>query len=436
MISEIMMVVTLVSIWLSLLMSIITLNGATSFWLKHSQIRADVLPLKRYPMITLVVLAHNEEIVIAQTAKAILELNYPQDKAELLLYADNCSDDTLKEMHKLIAQPRYFGRNVKIINRHGTGGKAGVLNDALKIAHGEYIGVYDADAIPERNALYFLVQKALENPEGYVAVFGRNKTRNAQQNFLTRCINQEIVVTQRIQHCGIWHMFKIGRIPGTNFIIQTSFVKSIGGWRNGALTEDIDISFKIMQQNRLIALAYNSEAFQQEPETVHDYYFQRLRWAKGNYQVVIHNFRHLFDRSNWRVKLETFYYSCTFFWFNAAIVLSDVIFFANVVTLLLRLVVPSLTVPFTFGESNILIAQLLLFNWLLMINLYALQISIAMSTQFGQATTSQLWLALASYFTYSQLFIVVSVHAVISVTLDAILHRNGNVWVKTKRFDD
>ena len=54
-------------------------------------------------MITLVVPAHNEEIVIAQTAKAILELNYPQDKVELLLYADNCSDDTLKEMHKLIA---------------------------------------------------------------------------------------------------------------------------------------------------------------------------------------------------------------------------------------------------------------------------------------------------------------------------------------------
>ena len=430
------MVITLVSIWLSLLMSIITLSGATGFWLKHSRIRADVLPLERYPKITLVVPAHNEEIVIAQTAKAILELNYPQDKVELLLYADNCTDNTLNEMQQLVTQPRYFGRKVKVINRHGTGGKAGVLNDALKIAHGEYIGVYDADAIPERNALYFLVQKALEDPKRYVAVFGRNKTRKAQQNFLTRCINQEIVVTQRIQHCGIWHMFKIGRIPGTNFIIQTAFVKSIGGWRNGALTEDTDISFKIMQQNRLIALAYNSEAFQQEPETVHDYYFQRLRWAKGNYQVVIHNFRHLFDRSNWRVKLETFYYSCTFFWFNAAIVLSDVIFFANVVTLLLRFLVPDLTVPFTFGESNILIAQLLLFNWLLMINLYGLQISIAMSTQFGQATTSQLWLALASYFTYSQLFIIVSIHAVSSVTLDAMFHRNGNVWVKTKRFDD
>lgn len=80
--------------------------------------------------------------------------------------------------------------------------------------------------------------------------------------------------------------------------------------------------------------------------------------------------------------------------------------------------------------------QVLLLNWLLMIILYTLQISIAMATQFGQATTRQIWLALASYFTYSQLFIVVSIHAVTSVCLDALLGRNGNVWVKTKRFND
>ena len=216
--------------------------------------------------------------------------------------------------------------------------------------------------MPETNALYFLVRKALENPDRYMAVFGRNKTRNAQQNFLTKCINQEIVVTQRTKHCAIWHLFKIGRIPGTNFIIQRQFVQEIGGWRNGALTEDTDISFKIMQSGKLIALAYNSEAFQQEPERLHDYYFQRLRWAKGNYQVVIHNFHHLFDHSNWRVKLETFYYSCTFFWFNAAIVLSDIIFLANVGFIIARFFNPSLVIPFTFGESNVLIMQVLLLN--------------------------------------------------------------------------
>lgn len=436
MVEEILMIITLVSIWFSLLMSTMTLGGATVFWLKHSTKLVKITPLSRYPLITIVVPAHNEEVVIAQTTKAILDLHYPADRVELLLFADNCADHTAQEMRRVLALAQYRGRNARVIERTGTGGKAGVLNEALEMAHGEFIGVYDADAMPEQNALYFLVKKALENSDRYMAVFGRNKTRNAQQNFLTRCINQEIVVTQRIQHCAIWFMFKIGRIPGTNFIINREFVKSIGGWRNGALTEDTDISFKIMQSGKLIALAYNSEAFQQEPERLHDYYFQRLRWAKGNYQVVIHNFRHLFDHSNWRVKLETFYYSCIFFWFNAAIVLSDIIFIANVITLIARVFIPGLTLPFTFGESNILMMQLLLLNWLLMIILYILQISIAMATQYGQATTSQVWLALASYFTYSQLFIVASIHAVCSVTMDALFHRNGNVWVKTKRFND
>lgn len=434
MISQIIMIITLFSIWMSLGWSLIILASAVHFWMKHSHFNVDTGPLDRYPMVTIVVPAHNEDVVIAQTAKAILDMNYPHDKVELLLFADNCSDDTYQEMLKVQALPEYAGRNIIITDRTGTGGKAGVLNDALKMAKGEYICVYDADAMPEKNALYFLVKKVLENPEQHVASFGRNKTRNANQNFLTRCINQEIVVTQRVHHVGMWHLFKIGRIPGTNFLINTEFVKSIGGWKNGALTEDTEISFKIMQSGKLIALAYNSEAFQQEPETLKSYYMQRKRWAKGNYEVVLANFKHLFGKGNWRVKLEVFNYSCIFFWFNAAIVLSDLVFLANVVAIAMKFFNPLIQIPFAFDSSNIYIPQLMLFNWLLMILLYLLQINIAMASQFGQATTKQIWLALAAYFTYSQLFIVVSLDAVGSVILDKILKRGETKWVKTKRF--
>lgn len=436
MVSQAFMIVVIVTIWLSLFMSLTTLGGAIHFWLRQSRELVYLTELPSYPKVTIVVPAHNEEIVIAQTVQAILDLNYPAGQIEMLLFADNCEDRTAQEMRRIVDSPAYANRNVRIIERVGTGGKAGVLNDALSIAEGEYIAVYDADAMPERNALYFLVRKALEDPSRYMAVFGRNKTRNAQQNFLTKCINQEIVVTQRIQHCSIWHMFKIGRIPGTNFIINRDFAKSIGGWNDGALTEDTDISFKIMQSGKLIALAYNSEAFQQEPEHIRDYYFQRLRWAKGNYQVVIHNFKNLFRPSNWRVKLEVFYYSATFFWFDAAIILSNTIFIANLCALIARLFVPSLSIPFTFGVNNSSMMKVLLMNWLLMIILYVLQVSVAVSTQYGQATTQQIWIAFASYFSYSQLFIVVSIHAMLSVCLDALLHRNGSVWVKTKRFNN
>ena len=67
--------------------------------------------------------------------------------------------------------------------------------------------------------------------------------REMQGKIFNTLYQSKIVVTQRVHHVGMWHLFKIGRIPGTNFIIQTEFVKSIGGWKNGALTEDTDISF-------------------------------------------------------------------------------------------------------------------------------------------------------------------------------------------------
>lgn len=434
MISQILMIFTLISIWISLAWGLVILFSAVHFWFKHSDFRVDTTPLPYYPKVTIVVPAHNEDVVIAQTAKAILDLNYPHDRVELLLFADNCSDNTYQECLSVKAMPEYAGRDLTIINRSGTGGKAGVLNDALEMATGDYICVYDADAMPEKNALYFLVKEVMKDPERRVASFGRNKTRNANQNFLTRCINQEIVVTQRVHHVGMWHLFKIGRIPGTNFLIQTEFVKSIGGWKNGALTEDTDISFKIMQSGKLIALAYNSEAFQQEPETLKSYYMQRKRWAKGNYEVVLSNFKHLFGKGNWRVKLEVFNYSCIFFWFNFAIVLSDLIFFANIIAMLVRIFVPDFDIPFAFDANNIYITQLMLFNWIFMIGLYLMQIMIALASQFGQATSRQVWLALLAYFTYAQLFIVVSIDSITSIVMDKILRRKETKWVKTKRF--
>ena len=63
----------------------------------------------------------------------------------------------------------------------------------------------------KRMLFTFLVKEVLKDPEREWLSFGRNKTRNAKQNFLTRCINQEIVVTQRVHHVGMWHLFKIGR---------------------------------------------------------------------------------------------------------------------------------------------------------------------------------------------------------------------------------
>jgi len=426
-------IVTIVTIWASIAMTLVTLLSGVAFILKtqrHTDI--DHLPaLARYPKVSVVVPAHNEELVIQATVKSILRLNYPADRLELVVYADNCQDHTAERVRDLMTQPEFRGRNFRVIERTGTGGKAGVLNDSLNVVTGEFLGVYDADAAPETNALYFLVQKVLEDPERYAAAFGRNKTRNYQQNFLTRCINLEIVSTQRIQHTGVWQLFKIGRIPGTNFIINKQVVDDLGGWDNGALTEDTALSFKLMKAGKLIALAHRSEAFQQEPETISAYYQQRKRWARGNYEVILGNLRHLVDRSSWRIKLEVFYYVCIFFWFNTAIMLSNGIFLLNLALGVLKVGIPQLHGLIHMGGP---LATLFLINWVLMFYLYLLQMNIALASDYGQATVVNFGYTLISYFTYAQLFIVVSLAAMWDIVRDKVTGKRHTHWYKTQRF--
>lgn len=431
-----LIIFALISIWMSVSITVLILFGAIKYLLKILKSpKNELTTLSETPMVTVIVPAHNEELVSGDTISAILNLNYPKDSLEIKIVADNCQDQTLKMAEAMILKENVKGIDIEVIDRKGTGGKAGVLNDMLKIAKGKWICVYDADAMPEKNSLYFLVKKALEDKERYGAVFGRNKTRNYKQNFLTRCINLEIVTTQRIHHTGQWELFKIGRIPGTNFIIKTEFVRNIGGWDNGALTEDTAISFKIMESGKLIALAPHSEAFQQEPETLEAYYHQRKRWAKGNYEVILDNFKHLFDGSNWRIKLEVLYYTSTFFWFNLSILLSNFLFLSNLLAMIVRLFRPDFSIPFTFGGSNREIAAILLVNWLLMFIIYLLQINIAFVSQYGQETTTNLFYSVISYFTYAQFFIVVATSAFFSLIFDKLFKRDGTKWYKTQRFN-
>ena len=253
------------------------------------------------------------------------------------------------------------------------------------------------------------------------------KTRNYQQNFLTRCIHLEIVNTQRIQHTGMWQLFRIGRIPGTNFIINTQVVKELGGWNNGALTEDTEISFQLVRAGKLIALAHRAEAFQQEPEKLFAYYHQRKRWARGNYEVILANAKYLFKPTSWRVKLEVLYYTCVYFWFSLAIIISNGLFVVNTTLAL----IPKTHSIVALGTP---LSILFMINWMLMFYLYLLQMNIALASDYGQATVKNFLYSVVAYFTYAQLFIIVSVAALYDMLRDWIRGERQTKWYKTARF--
>ncbi|MFD0617067.1 glycosyltransferase [Paenibacillus sp. GCM10027629] len=432
MIVEGFLLFAIVSIWIAVFESVVMMYGAIRFIRReHRNPNAIPADMDHFPTVTVMVPAHNEEIVIATTVEHILGLNYPQEKVQIIVIADNCTDDTAGRLQRLKSRPAYQDRNLQIMERVGTGGKSGALNDALKQATGEWICIYDADAAPERNALFFLVQKAMEEPEKYGAVFGRNKARNRNHNFLSSCINLELVTIQRVHHTGLWELFKLGTIPGTNFIVRSALMREIGGWDEDAITEDTAVSFEILTRGQLIALAPKAEAYQQEPEQLSVYMRQRERWAKGNYRVVMDNLHHLFNTSSWRIKLHVLYYAASYFWFMIALIISDIIFVVNIVYQIIGLFNPAVVSPFQF-TSDVYIY--LVIAWALMYYIYVLQINLALASDIGQSNTRNFILSCVSYFTYAQLFLVISLKAFYSMVVDRISGRQ-NKWYKTQRFD-
>ncbi|MNZ45076.1 Poly-beta-1,6-N-acetyl-D-glucosamine synthase [compost metagenome] len=428
---DILLIVCIVSIWVASFESIIIMTGAVRFiYRQNKQPLAFPDNSEQLPTVSVMVPAHNEEIVIAATVKHILHLNYPPEKVQIIVVADNCTDDTAGKLRALQADPIYANRNFMIMERSGTGGKSGALNDAMVHATGEWICIYDADAAPERNALMFLAQKSLENPELYGAVFGRNKARNRNQNFLSKCINLELVTSQRIYHTGLWELFKIGTIPGTNYIIKTELIKELGGWDTTAITEDTAISFEIMSKGQLIALAPQAEAYQQEPEDLGVYMKQRERWGKGNLRVVLDNFHHLFDSSHWRIKVLVAYYAASYFWFLLAVVILDLAFLINIVYFIIQLFNPAVALPFQFDPG---VVVYLVISGALMYLIYVLQINLALASDIGQSTIRNFVLSCISFFTYAQLFLVLSIKAFYSMIMDKLLGRQSK-WYKTQRF--
>ncbi|NMA54798.1 MAG: glycosyltransferase family 2 protein, partial [Firmicutes bacterium] len=281
-----------------------------------------------YPLVSILVPAHNEEKVIERSILAMLKLSYPPDKIEIIVVNDNSSDKTGEILQRLKAQ--HPQRRIKMITTDaetGGRGKANALNIGLKQVEGEYIAVYDADNTPEPVSLRYLVAEIMSNKR-YGAVIGKFRTRNKKANLLTRFINIETLSFQWMVQGGKWKLYRLCLLPGTNFIIRKSLLNEIGGWDNKAIAEDTELSIRIYLHGYQIAFMPHAVSWEQEPETLRVWLRQRTRWVKGNIYVLN---KYLFTSlKNFKpILIDLGYRFVESFLFLSAVIVSDIIFIAG-----------------------------------------------------------------------------------------------------------
>lgn len=284
-IPDILMVICVLCIWSLLLVNIALIIAGYFYYIKLENEKPPELLPGEEPFVSIMVPAHNEGKVIVKTVESLLALDYPHDRYEIIVINDNSSDNSSVLLGQL--QEKYKGRNLIIINTDnvtGGKGKSNALNIGFTRSKGELIAIYDADNTPERTALRYLVAEIV-NDAKLGAVIGKFRTRNRDQNLLTRFINIETLSFQWMAQAGRWKLFKLCTIPGTNFIMRRHIIEAIGGWDTKAIAEDTEISFRIYMMGYRIKFQPKSVTWEQEPQTLKVWFKQRTRWAKGNIYV-------------------------------------------------------------------------------------------------------------------------------------------------------
>ncbi|GLX70384.1 glycosyltransferase family 2 protein [Paenibacillus glycanilyticus] len=415
-IPDILMVICVLCIWSLLLVNVVLIIAGYFYYMKLEGEKPPELPLGEEPFVSIMVPAHNEGKVIVKTVESLLALDYPHDRYEIIVINDNSSDNSSALLGQL--QQKHQSRNLIIINTDnviGGKGKSNALNIGFERSRGELIAIYDADNTPERTALRYLVAEIV-NDAKLGAVIGKFRTRNRDQNLLTRFINIETLSFQWMAQAGRWKLFKLCTIPGTNFIMRRSIVEEIGGWDTKAIAEDTEISFRIYMMGYRIKFQPKSVTWEQEPQTVKVWFKQRTRWAKGNIYVIVKNIPLLFKPEARKIRFDILYLLSIYFLLVTSLLTSD-----------------ALLVLHALGYVHTTIAGLGFYLWLLAITLFVVGTFVTLITEKGEMRLSNLAIILLMYVTYCQLWMLVAANGMYQYLKDVIFKREAK-WYKTERF--
>ncbi len=226
------------------------------------------------PFVSVLIPAHDEESVIAETVENILQMDY--EPFEIIVIDDRSVDNTASVIKDL--EKKYDKVTAFIRPKDAFPGKSAVLNDALVYAKGEAILVFDADARVEKDFLKKLVPNL--EPKDVGAVQARKVIRNKDENILTRCQNNEMTMDTHFQ-VGRDSVKGAVELRGNGELIKRTALEDIGGWNNYTITDDLDMSTRLHIKGWDVRFCKDAIVYEEGIIYLWPLYRQRRRWLEG-----------------------------------------------------------------------------------------------------------------------------------------------------------
>ena len=236
-----------------------------------------------WPAVTVLIAAHNEEKVITDILQALLEVDYPQDRLTIIPVNDRSTDGTRDIIDDFVQ--RHPGRITPFHRAGGKPGKAAALKDAMRMVDTEVVLVFDADYIPGRALIRQLVAPFFDPEVG--SVMGRVVPLNVGKKLLTRLLDLERSGGYQVDQQARMNLGLVPQYGGTVAGIRTSALEEIGGWDEGTLAEDTDLTYRLLLAGWKTVYQNRAECYEEVPERWPVRVRQIMRWAKGHNQAMI-----------------------------------------------------------------------------------------------------------------------------------------------------
>lgn len=233
---------------------------------------------RQLPMISLVVPAYNEGLVIQPAIRSLLELDYPN--YEILVVNDGSSDDTYEKALAVARESTHVP--VRVINKRN-GGKADALNTGMAHARGEFILNMDGDTKLSSNALRACIGH-FDNPR-IGAVAGNVKVLN-RDTLWAKIQSVEYIEGLALARKAQSYLRSVIIIPGPLGMFRKSVLQQAGGYDHDTFAEDCDLTLKLLMRGWQIAYEPAAIAWVETPSRLLDLLKQRYRWTRGILQAI------------------------------------------------------------------------------------------------------------------------------------------------------
>ncbi len=254
------------------------------------------------PLVSVIVPAYNEEVVIVRTIESILASDYKH--TQLIVVNDGSTDRTLQLARSV--QRRNKGR-LQVVNQTNSG-KAAAINRAVQHwSRGKLIMVVDADSLLDPTAISRMVEH-FRDPKviasaANVKILPSNKALGLIQRF-------EYLISYRMKR-ALTSMNMEYIIGGVGSTFRRSALLKVGLYDTDTMTEDIDLTVKCIRhfgnKGYRIHYAADAVAYTEHVLTFRSLIRQRFRWKYGRMQTFSKNRALFFSRSRRYDKRLTWY---------------------------------------------------------------------------------------------------------------------------------